>query len=617
MAKLIAKCNSKIAAKINYNIIKIKLYILNIVQSKHLFKANYAKSDDEFESLEAFKDAAKSAAKYRGFAFSRKDSNLTRRNGKSPFVVLQCMKGGEWRNCWNITEETQKRKKNTKRDSCPVSIFNSMLESEEVATFPQYCSMSLSQKILDIINECARIRLALNKGHNNNSTTFLKKLKNVLIKSYPNDTKLGTQTLLRLFKKHDYMVVALKTTKEYLTHLFFSYIEVAKCVTKCPEIEDDSEASYIWFLQTLCKRIYNTYKTDKMLCIWHLLEQNLKVNCHKLFKTYDDYEVFKKEIEVLQFTEKEEKISQPSDLESVFHQIDQAMHLHGITSSNKVAIDPFTLHNSIFRELIRNVSAWTISYIKKILQKKPTAYKNAEECEYLTKINYKLPCKHMILVHGPIPLLIINKRWLLERPNVIELLHPSKSAIIDSEFYTNFVKAEEKFQQLPDDVTRTEFITKIHEAINIPLSSLLRNGNCGFHAVAILIGKPEDYWPEVRKLIYKELCTRKSHYIQLFLEKEKENNKILFTVQWEAGSCDKDYWMSMPSFGDIIANTFQQPVHYFTAKLKPNVPVPPIINGCEEICSKNCIMWKTLFLERIARFGGNMKKNANICKKKI
>ncbi|CAG8669603.1 768_t:CDS:2 [Dentiscutata erythropus] len=81
------------------------------------------KVNDEFESLEAFKDAAKSAAKYRGFAFSRKDSNLTRCNGKSPFVVLQCMKG---------------------------AAVNKSMDSEMIFS-------------KNIINKRARIRLALNE----------------------------------------------------------------------------------------------------------------------------------------------------------------------------------------------------------------------------------------------------------------------------------------------------------------------------------------------------------------------------------------------------------------------------------------------------------------------
>ncbi|CAG8539975.1 37606_t:CDS:2 [Gigaspora margarita] len=53
------------------------------------------KVNNKFESLEAFEDAAKSAAKYEGFTLSRKDSKLTGYNNKSAFVVLQCTKATE------------------------------------------------------------------------------------------------------------------------------------------------------------------------------------------------------------------------------------------------------------------------------------------------------------------------------------------------------------------------------------------------------------------------------------------------------------------------------------------------------------------------------------------
>ncbi|CAG8770511.1 1889_t:CDS:2 [Gigaspora margarita] len=121
-----------------------------------------------------------------------------------------------------------------------------------------------------------------------------------------------------------------------------------------------------------------------------------------------------------------------SDLETVFHQIDQAICLQHLkaavnTGSNKVAVDPFILRNPRFSELIGNIS------VNKL-------------CEYTIKINYKLPCIYIIPKHGPIPLSIIDNRWLLERPDIIKLLHLSKSAIaIDSEFYDTFVNTEEKF----------------------------------------------------------------------------------------------------------------------------------------------------------------------------
>ncbi|CAG8781103.1 18028_t:CDS:2, partial [Dentiscutata erythropus] len=179
----------------------------------------------------------------------------------------------------------------------------------EVATFSHHCAMNLHQKILlqqlydsnastciiisavnkinngeiillkDIVNECACIRLALNKDYNNNST----------------------QTLLKLFEEYNYVVVPYKMAKEYLTHLFFFHIEVAKCVGRCSEvlivnsiykpniykyplvstvginnisnekgvlatyqiaialIKDESEISYTWFLQTLRTKIYDAY----------------------------------------------------------------------------------------------------------------------------------------------------------------------------------------------------------------------------------------------------------------------------------------------------------------------------------------------------------------------
>lgn len=855
------------------------------------------KVNDTFESLEALESAANLSAKANGFAFSRKDSNLTGRGGKSPFVILQCTKGGEWRNNWNIEEKTRKRKKKTKRVGCPVYIRavaikrhlttdvtkdeivwnvtkvalvhnHPLLELDEVATLPQHRTKNLSQKRLiqqlhdsnaptrvittaankivdggiihpkDIVNERARIRFALNEG--------------------PNDD--FTRKLLRLFEERNYVVIPSKTAKGYLTHLFFFHTESAKCVAKCPEvlivdstyktniykyplvsaiginnisnekgvlasyqiamawIEDESEASYIWFLQTLRSNIYDAYnclpevfmsdrdqalrnaadivfpRSNKMLCVWHLLEQNLKTNCHKLFENGNDYELFKKEVEALRFTSDEEKIYESlnavkkaaekardyekaisyiqtwmkdsekwilaytkrychmgisttgraesshsafkraiemaTDLEGVFRQIDQTMRMQHLKASmrqgsNKAAIDPFILRNPKFSELIGYVSTWAIDKIKRMLQSmanEPNMHENAEACECLTKINYKLPCIHMIPTNGPIPLSIINRRWLLERPDIIELPRPSKSDAVDSEFYDIFVKAEEKFKQLPDNITKREFVTKLNQVTNMPLpepikppqkavpkgrysgtkrglllsehqenaakkkkklnkilkpnseniqqqNSLIKqklndtylsdnklyeanipkfmrehvsayfdvtgDGNCGFRAIALSVKKSEECWPDVRKLIYDELCNRKSHYIQLFLEGEKEYNRTLFVTQWEAGPCNRDHWMFMPSFGYIIANAFQRPVHYFSRhisitflpdnaplnrnasivfayihekqhfiamKLKPNVPVPPIASGWEDICSEQSKMWKNLFISRIAHF---------------
>ncbi|CAG8584967.1 20804_t:CDS:2, partial [Gigaspora margarita] len=754
-------------------------------------KPTMPKVDDHFESLEEFEDAAKSAAKVSGFAFSRKDSNLTERKGTSLYVVLQCTKGGEWRNNWSITEKTQKRKRNTRREGCPVYIRakakkcytntnilsteikwivtkamlehdHPLLELNEVATFPQYRAMNLNQKNLvqqlhnsntptriimvavnniidggiifskDIINERARIRLALNEGSNNDPT----------------------QRFLKLLEERDYMVVLLKLVKGYLTHLFFSHIESAKWVAKCPEvlimdsiyktniykyplvsavgitnisndrgalasyqiamawIEDKSEASYIWFLQTLRKKIYNAYgclpnvfmsdrdqalrnasskvflESNKMLYVEALrfasFEEEIPRFLDAIKKTAEKARSPEKIESYLQTWMKDSKtwiyaytkqychmgisttgrsesshsafkwaIETASDLESVFRQIDQAMRLQHLkaavnTGSNKVAVDPFILRNPRFSELIGNISVWAINKIKQTLQKykELIAYKSDEICECTIKINYKLPCIHMIPKHGPIPLATIDNRWLLERPDIIELPHPSKSAIVDSEFYDTFVNAEEKFQQLPNNIVKTEFITRINQVISMPLPTPIKlpqksknitiqqqniplkqifnpsdyklyeanihqfmrehvlayldvvgDGNCGFRAIAVSIRKPEECWPEIRKIIYNELCIRKSHYIQLLPEKEKEYNEIKYSsLTFLPDNIPLNRNTSI-AFAYILERQ-----HFIAIKLKPNVPVPPIISGWEDICSEKSKLWKNLFVERITHF---------------
>ncbi|CAG8832309.1 21142_t:CDS:2 [Gigaspora margarita] len=508
------------------------------------------KLNERFEFLEAFENAAKSAAKAHGFAFSRKDSNLVGHKTKLPFVVRNALR---------------KKKKNSKRDRCPVyiravikyySMVNSsdkpkwvitkvvlkhnhpMLKVDEIATYPQYHVMS------DVVNECACIRLALNEGSNENST----------------------QKLLKLLEECNYIVVPLKTTKGYLTHLFFSHVEAIKCIARCPEVlivnstyktnvykypfvsaigvnnisnKKGALASYqiaiAWIedenrdqaLRNAASKMFPV--SNKMLCIWHILEQNLKTNCHKLFKEDDDYQVFKKEVEALCLTLYEENIPEllntvkkaaeklhtsekviayintlmkesntwisaiwkylqleaietAKDLESVFCSIDQTMRLQHLKASmrlgsNKVAVDPFTLRDPKFGELIGNISAWAINNIKRTLKKikeNPTINKSTEICKCTIKINYKLPCPHIIPMDSPIPLSIINKRWLLERPDMIEFLCPLKFAITDPEFYNTFIKAEKAFQQLPDCASKIEFIAKLDQVVNMPLSEPIK-----------------------------------------------------------------------------------------------------------------------------------------------
>ncbi|CAG8787400.1 12936_t:CDS:1, partial [Cetraspora pellucida] len=103
----------------------------------------------------------------------------------------------------------------------------------------------------------------------------------------------------------------------------------------------------------------------------------------------------------------------------------------------------------------------------------------------------------------------------------------------------------------------------------------------------------------------------------------------------EKDPCSVENWMLMPSFGYPIANAFKRPVHYFSRhqcltflpdniplnrnqpivfafidkqnyyiamRLKPNAPVPVIVNRWQNICSNQSKIWEKLFEARISRF---------------
>ncbi|CAG8687759.1 1209_t:CDS:1, partial [Ambispora gerdemannii] len=77
---------------------------------------------NKFLTVKSFKKAAQQDAKAAGFTFSVSSSKMSRvgKVNRTPFVILQCTMRGEYRNNHEITKETRKRKKFTKRQNCPV-----------------------------------------------------------------------------------------------------------------------------------------------------------------------------------------------------------------------------------------------------------------------------------------------------------------------------------------------------------------------------------------------------------------------------------------------------------------------------------------------------------------
>ncbi|CAG8652976.1 12085_t:CDS:2 [Cetraspora pellucida] len=119
--------------------------------------------------------------------------------------------------------------------------------------------------------------------------------------------------------------------------------------------------------------------------------------------------------------------------------------------ANKISYNPFTLRDLHFSILISNILTYVIDSIKRTL----------------TKVKKKPNVSNNITAY---------KYWHLYRPKIESLLCPALIILAtNSEFYKVFLKAEDAFCKLPNDVSmQTEFIDYIHQAITKPLLEPLK-----------------------------------------------------------------------------------------------------------------------------------------------
>ncbi|CAG8664616.1 9369_t:CDS:1 [Ambispora gerdemannii] len=820
----------------------------------------------EFPTVESFKEAAQQGAKAAGFAFSVSSSKMSRvgKVNRTPFVTLQCTMGGEYRNNHEITEETRKRKKFTKRQNCPVilrAVLNEdagvwvvqsfktqhnheLLFPSQVHCLHQHRLLNTEQKELvhmmlrsgastksiadavhwkhgtvytkDVINERGRIRNALNEGSNHDTTV----------------------RLLQMLEERQYVVRHTLSKDGHMQNLFFTHIEAARQTAICSEVlmvdatyktnlyklplinavgvsnignakvlntyqiamawvANEQEYTYEWFLRTLKETIYDTFfcspevfvsdrdqalrkaansvfpEAKKMLCIWHMLAQNLRTACRKFFDSDKDYDKFLSLVQQVAYAEEmstvekafnevkqaamksrdpnyiqnyleewkkdakgwmhvhtknyphmgirstqrvegshsglKKAIEAASGLEQVFSHIDRAfrqqqLQMNGAFGLNIVSVDPFIRNNERFEQLLGKISRWAIDQIKReICETEDNDNANSDTCKCSLRLNFKLPCRHIIPSTGPIPLSLVHPRWLLKHDSVPSL--SSSSLSTDIAISKALYKLEEKYESLNDCGSKVTFLQKIEALaaeknvvpkaplritpkgrptstkrnsllselqdkaamkkrnVKKPMPELMKSlqkspqllyhdqiptymhkyikevinvdgdGNCGYRVLAVCLGRNESEWPEVKKELREELNKREQFYRSLFLV-NGDYAAIMREISWVDGPCTFEYWMRMPLMGDVIANTYQRPLHFFSLQtnltflphhhplnrnkalamafvnnnhyvaimLKSGAPVPPIINRWIQFATLAATKWKLLIQDRIAQF---------------
>ncbi|CAG8670982.1 7897_t:CDS:1 [Ambispora gerdemannii] len=163
-----------------------------------------------------------------------------------------------------------------------------------------------------------------------------------------------------------------------------------------------------------------------------------------------------------------------SHINRVFRQ--QQLQMNRAFGLNIVSVDPFIHNIERFEQLLRKISRWTINQIKReICKTEDNDNANSDTCKYSLRLNFKLPCHHIIPSTGSIPLSLVHFRWLLKHDSVPLL--SSLSLLTDITISKALYKLEEKYKSLNDCGSKVIFLQKI-EALaakkNVIPKALLR-----------------------------------------------------------------------------------------------------------------------------------------------
>ncbi|CAG8549044.1 26277_t:CDS:2, partial [Gigaspora rosea] len=212
-------------------------------------------------------------------------------------------------------------------------------------------------------------------------------------------------------------------------------------------------------------------------------------------------------------------IESSESLTKVFNSLDRWLRLE--TSflqyeNESIGIDPLLAQNNKdrLRPLLGRVSQFALNKIKCELLN-TTTY---ESCLCELRVNYNLPCRHLLLIKGPIILSIISKRWLLfpeqDQPNynhmiqneVLDNLDNKLSdikvpeRIIGKGYLSGTKRLPTALEHMEKEEKKAPHIEDIEQVYN-PLS----DRNCGFRALAIVIRENEKNWDHIKLVMNSQL----------------------------------------------------------------------------------------------------------------
>ncbi|XXG82350.1 hypothetical protein AAC387_Pa10g0321 [Persea americana] len=169
------------------------------------------------------------------------------------------------------------------------------------------------------------------------------------------------------------------------------------------------------------------------------------------------------------------------------------------------------------------------------------------------------------------------------------------------------------------------------------------DSNCGFRAIARLMGLGEDSWQQVRKDLSRELVTHAKHYRQLHGSQQRVD-ELLHIISYQMDCPPYDWWMMMPdaSHNNVvlyhlsieqcltflplrlvpiptatrreIAIGFVNQNHFVQVFLVQSHPIPPIAFNWIHHHHPSANGWDTAYQSRIQHFREVISPSVATCK---
>ncbi|XP_058742934.1 uncharacterized protein LOC131615792 [Vicia villosa] len=190
----------------------------------------------------------------------------------------------------------------------------------------------------------------------------------------------------------------------------------------------------------------------------------------------------------------------------------------------------------------------------------------------------------------------------------------------------------------------SQFPIFLHQYID-DIIDVRKDGNCGFRAIAALLGMGEQSWPLVREQLDVEVYQHHQLYSKVFHDTISNVRSSLQVDSLGPQDCDK--WMMIPEMGypiasrynvifvslsknfhlnltffplmrspcttesihEIFAVGFVDNDHWVQVKLKPNCPLPPITDQWRQNCSEDARAWETTYARRIRHWEEEVQKS--------